>query len=297
MIAEDLDEGPGHSERVFQCEMDDGTTRDLEMTPGQKETIHLLLEEGGVVPGKSRYNNPNAAVDNKKVHVPPGSAMNFVPEESADRRRRLVTKVGDTHYLVVKVYDVNGLTHPHSTTIMSDKVFGTSGDAITMTSQTTACSAGQLNIVAGPKPTATEQQLAGITAATTGAGHPTGVMEVTIDIAINDSVQAASRYDVRNAIITAVQTKLGFNLPGPFDHVMFNIEKCYFDCGWAAYAYINSWNQVYQGNYYYMAGVQMHEYGHNLGMAHSGGLDGATYTDHTCSVSSALAVYSYQPYI
>merc|ERR1712176_1515278 len=48
------------------------------------------------------------------------------------------------------------------------------------------------------------------------------------------------------------------------------------------------WNQVYQGMYYSYTGVQVHELGHNLGMAHSGGLDGATYTDHTCMMGNPL---------
>lgn len=30
-----------------------------------------------------------------------------------------------------------------------------------------------------------------------------------------------------------------------------------------------------------MVGVTVHELGHNFGMAHSGGLNGETYTDHT----------------
>ena len=49
-----------------------------------------------------------------------------------------------------------------------------------------------------------------------------------------------------------------------------------------------SWNSVYQGNYYYMTGVQVHELGHNFNLAHSGGLDGATYTDHTGMMGNPL---------
>ena len=51
------------------------------------------------------------------------------------------------------------------------------------------------------------------------------------------------------------------------------------DCGWAAYAYIGSYDQYYQGAYYSYAGVQLHEHGHNMYLAHSGGLNGATYTE------------------
>lgn len=63
---------------------------------------------------------------------------------------------------------------------------------------------------------------------------------------------------------------------------MYALEGCYGNgCGYAAYAYVNSWNSVYVGNYYKAVGVQVHELGHNFNLAHSGGLNNATYTDHT----------------
>lgn len=62
-----------------------------------------------------------------------------------------------------------------------------------------------------------------------------GVVEVTIDVDITDT-SSASRLEVRNAITTAVQTKLGIQLPGPYEHVLYVLEGCYGDdCGWAAY--------------------------------------------------------------
>ena len=50
------------------------------------------------------------------------------------------------------------------------------------------------------------------------------------------------------------------------------------DCEWAAYAYIGSYDQYYRGAYYSHAGVQLHEHGHNMQLAHSGGLNGLEYT-------------------
>eukprot|EP00957_Ditylum_brightwellii_P206416 15348337-Ditylum_brightwellii.AAC.1 len=105
---------------------------------------------------------------------------------------------------------------------------------------------------------------------------------IAIDITQND------RYTIHNAVTAEVNRLLGFSLPGPFEQVMYVIEKCYVGCGWAAYAYINSWMSVYQSNYYYQPGVQVHELGHNFNLAHSGGLDGNTYTDHTCMMGNPL---------
>lgn len=112
-----------------------------------------------------------------------------------------------------------------------------------------------------------------------------GVIEVTIPLDITRS----KRSDIKDAVTVEVENKLNLNLPGPFAQVMYMLEGCYGDeCGWAAYAYINSWMSVYQGKYYYMPGVQLHELGHNFGFAHSGGIDGSTYSDHTCLMGNPL---------
>jgi len=287
LIAADLSEkGVGHTEDSYECAMDDNTAVPLIMSKSQRQNIKQMIEDGKVTSGEDKYIDNEAVVTPEGIRVPPGKALGFEKGKGSQGsgRRRLVTKTGDTYYLVVRVTDSGGLAYGHSTAVMSDNMFGTSGDAVNLKSQIFDCSAGQLNVVPGYPDSASEAQKTAIDAETVGKGHPVGVMETTIDISLTSS----SRSAVRNAVITAVQTQLGFNLPGPFDHVVFNLEGCYVECGWAAYAYINSWNQVYQNRYYYMPGVQIHEYGHNLGMAHSGGLNGATYTDHTCLMGNPL---------
>ena len=61
-----------------------------------------------------------------------------------------------------------------------------------------------------------------------------------------------------NAVTSAVYNDFGISLPGQYQQVMYVLEGCYQDCGWAAYAYVNSWLSVYQGAYYKYVGVQMH---------------------------------------
>lgn len=43
-----------------------------------------------------------------------------------------------------------------------------------------------------------------------------------------------------------VQEKLDITLPGPYEQVMYIVEKCYVGCGYAAYAYPFHWMSVYQ---------------------------------------------------
>jgi hypothetical protein len=126
-------------------------------------------------------------------------------------------------------------------------VFGTGTDPVNIKSALEECSWNKITVL--PK-------------ALTENGDPddthevaTGVIEVTIDISLTDQ----SRDNIRNAITTKVQQLLGYSLPGPYDYVLYSVQGCYVDCGWAAYAFINSWNSVYQDVYYKRPGVLMHE--------------------------------------
>jgi hypothetical protein len=165
--------------------------------------------------------------------------FNFGENGNNDVRRQLSRTEGDKPFLVVKVTDSEGRKRSESTDQISDDIFGTYGDQMTLKSQMEACSYGKLGITAG-----------------IGDQHEAspGVIEVTID----KSLAASSELEIREAVTQEVQLLLGHTLPGPYEHVMYVLEGCYSDCGWAAYAYVNSWLSVYQDKYYKMVGVQIH---------------------------------------
>eukprot|EP00984_Skeletonema_dohrnii_P023114 scaffold12204_cov111-Skeletonema_dohrnii-CCMP3373.AAC.2 len=229
----------------------------------------ILINNGEVTPGHHKLNIAGAEIDDSAVHVPPGLDIASSVRQNVEKegRRRLVDTIGNLNMLLVKVTDVGGLVYPDSATTMSDEVFGTGVDPVNLKSGLEECSWDKLTVVPG---LSDSNEVA------------TGVIEVDIGISFTNN----TRGTIRNAITTAVQTKLGHSLPGPYDYVLYSVQNCYVDCGWAAYAYINSWNSVYQGVYYKRPGVLIHELGHNFGLAHSGGLDGQTYTDHTCSMGN-----------
>ena len=123
----------------------------------------------------------------------------------------------------------------------SDEVFGTGVDPINLKTNLEECSWNQVTVIAGDND---PNEVA------------TGVVEVSIGISLETSTDG----EIRNAVNAAVQDQLGHGLPGPYTHVLHSLEKCYGNgCGWAAYAYINSWNSVYQDNYYKRPGVLTHE--------------------------------------
>mmetsp|Transcript_14209 Transcript_14209/g.27659 ORF Transcript_14209/g.27659 Transcript_14209/m.27659 type:complete len:620 (+) Transcript_14209:701-2560(+) len=206
------------------------------------------------------------------IVLKPGKAARRRMESSSGRdKRRLASYQGVKEVLAVRVCDSRGLCPDDAFTI-SDKIFGTTGDTENMRTQFLACSFGEFEV--------TNQYSKDISRHLAAPG--------VIEVNINVKLETSSKSTIRNEVTKAVQAKLGFNLPSNFDHVIYILEKCYVECGWAAYAYINSWNSVFQGNYYKMVGVQVHEIGHNLNLAHSGGIDSKTYSDHTCMMGNPL---------
>lgn len=264
-------------EEIFECEMDaddeggiPGLSLPIQASDAQKKALKDKLKSGDLVPGESTLIHGQVPFDIDGVRLPPGLEISIGKEnkkkkKNTQKNRSLAVITGTKPILVVKVTDSVGKARSESAATVGDDIFGTLGDPLNLKSQMTACSFGQLNIIPGSVDDLQHESAP-------------GVIEVTIGV----TLEGNSRSTIRNAVTTAVESKLGISLPGPYQQVMYVLEGCYQDCGWAAYAYVNGWNSVYQGAYYKQVGVQMHELGHNFNLAHSGGLDGATYTDHTC---------------
>ena len=288
---------PDFSEITFDCELSSHMILPLLVDATQKESLESSFLSGELRSSESTIilSGSGATITDEGIQIPPGHTIEY--SEIPTERRRLAILTGDKPILAIKVKDINGLARGESTDAISGDIFGGFGDNLNLKSQMSACSFGALNILAGDPPTdsAKEHEVS------------PGVIEVTIPISLTNN----DRYTIHNAVVAAAETKLGFNLPGPYHHVMIILEKCYIGCGWAAYAYINSWMSVYQADYYKMVGVQMHgkcdilvvfyhatktniaslklflaEIGHNFALAHSGGLNNQPYTDHTGHVST-----------
>ncbi|KAL7552277.1 hypothetical protein ACHAWF_015504 [Thalassiosira exigua] len=261
----------------FVCELASGLTVPIRGTDEQIDEMRALLHEGRFVSSEMTVGiakdviSANAVDD--AVHLPPGeiilaprfsrrakrrtlkgSTVSYEEDRDDDNGRR--TAEGENMYegtkqvLVVRVTDSDGRVHSDNAKTISNKIFGTYGDVANAKSQFSACSYGKFQL--------TNEYDDKIPEAAPG------VIEVDIPIPLKGNDRRA----VRSAAIRAARSKLGFQLPGPFHHVMFVLEGCYQECGWAAYAYVNSWLSVYQGDNYKYVGVQLHELGHNLNLSY-----------------------------
>jgi hypothetical protein len=145
-----------------------------------------------------------------------------------------------------KVLVVRGDAYDRSTSAnmatLSNNIFGTLGDKVTLVSQYEKCSYGKL---------------------TFEPYDGSGVVEVDI----NDYVDGADKFEVQDAMADAASEMFG-DLSEQFDHVMLCLPPG--TGGWIAYAYVNSWLSVFNDDWCQQLSTQVHEVGHNLGLAHSG---------------------------
>eukprot|EP00532_Pseudo-nitzschia_australis_P007855 CAMPEP_0168175344 /NCGR_PEP_ID=MMETSP0139_2-20121125/7065_1 /TAXON_ID=44445 /ORGANISM="Pseudo-nitzschia australis, Strain 10249 10 AB" /LENGTH=851 /DNA_ID=CAMNT_0008093711 /DNA_START=161 /DNA_END=2714 /DNA_ORIENTATION=- len=165
------------------------------------------------------------------------------------RQRRLTKSTGTLLTLVIRVIGQNGIGPTASTETTRNNVFL---DETCLKSQYAACSMDQLII----------QPYQGNS--TTGVAIDGGVVDVKLDIDTN----LKRKYEfIKRAYIVAHE-QLG-NLEEQFDLVLFCIPPGTGD-DWKAEAHMRRWDSYYNDKWCGFVSAQMHEVGHNLGLAHSG---------------------------
>jgi hypothetical protein len=317
MIPGEEHEGHRHLEDAehleFGCGFADGTIATIETDQEQQAQLEKAMADGSIASGAATINlsEAGATVAGSSVSFPRGlniagsakgksksksKSNQGAGAEATSRHRKLAQLVGNKYTLVVKGRFLDYPFTAKSKEQIGDDVFGTLGDPVNLKSQLEACSFGQLVTVPGPDPTWSSGAYPALKCEGPCIGMTDGVLE--LDMGVN--MAGMTKSDIYNLFVSKTVEALGAEvtgLPGPFDHVIFARETCLTDCGWAAYAYINSWGQMFQGGYISQTGVQTHEMGHNLNLAHSGSqgiswsggsVGSGGYTDHTCSMGNPL---------
>lgn len=119
-----------------------------------------------------------------------------------------------------------------------------------------------------------------------GAGVTNGVIEVQLGIPAansDDTLRAAAKTELSN---------MGVDYRAIADHVVMCIPDGSTMNG-IAYAFIHSWESVYNDEWCDYPSGQMHEIGHNLGLAHSNE-NGNEYNDQSgMMVSTTTPCYAF----
>lgn len=218
-------------EKMIRGDLQSGHTQ-LEFPSG----IILLDSETGSLQVST---NTRARSNNNIFRAPSSSgatqdADTYLRLINGPTEQRRLSVIGTKKVLVVRVIAQNDSTTA-SAANLSDSVFGTLGDTVTLKSQYSACSHGQIQFVPA-----------------TGNGINNGVIEVTVstvNTSQGDSV-------MNNAIGTKLSAQFGTFPNSVADHVMYCLPPNTM-IG-IAYAYVNSWLSVYSDSWCTYVSAQMH---------------------------------------
>jgi hypothetical protein len=279
------------TDESFLCELSNGAFADIKGTHEQYTEMRKMLNNGTLISAELKVKlevervpaivtaegiPSSSSVDDVVVTLSSGGITIIDGLGDASTRRRLGRFDGERRILLVRITDVDGRAVPEDADAISDKFFGTYGDTVTVKSGFAGCSFGDMEITYKYGTMKYDSLLS-----------VPGVLDITIGLALTTSTQSS----IVHAASKAAMAKLNVGLPGPFAHVIFILEGCYTSddkCQFVAYGYINHWVLVTIDDNWKYPAVVMHELGHNLNMGHSGGLDGGSYTDHTCLMGNPL---------
>lgn len=268
----DLESGKDRDARLF-CEIETGEMYAVDVP---QHWFHEQLQSNKIVSGLTEIRLPKQYfVDEVNYEI----KMTEMPEissppvsQQAPNRRRLNVAQGNLSVLIVRVVARNGATSLWEADL-ANSVFGNNlanPQLINMSSQYKACSNNKLNFIEAPDRNGKSSNTRIRRGATT--------VYVDVFTGQGDSV-------MRNAITRKLNDEFGVSRPDELaDHVMYCLPPN--TLGGVAYAYINSWNSVYNDAWCNKLSAQMHEIGHNLNLGHSNEI--GSYEDQ-----SGMMGYSY----
>mmetsp|Transcript_2399 Transcript_2399/g.5552 ORF Transcript_2399/g.5552 Transcript_2399/m.5552 type:complete len:579 (-) Transcript_2399:1201-2937(-) len=226
------------------------------------ETILRLKDGATIVEQTARANIRSTIVISESIPLEDSIEIEPLPiddprhhqqqrkHKSMGTHRNLAKSKGTLKTLVVRVIDVNGAQTANAAQLRDD-IFT---DSFNMKTQFAACSKNQMIIEEG------------------------GIVDVRVNLDSSDyqalefaaKEQAEALYGGSDGLAANYDLVMFCQPPGPV---------------FGAYAYINSWESFYGDPYCQDPAFQMHEVGHNLGLAHSM-MNGDMYGDYSSMMGS-----------
>jgi len=211
-----------------------------------------------LISGESTMTISQAIVDieEPKLYIPHDAVVEVQTTKTRNLQRNLIAKTGTFTTLVIRVIDSNGVEPEPSLAKMENDVFQ---DDVSLKTQYEKCSYGKLQIEPFSGKTSTGTQING------------GVVDVKVDFELTATNN--NRGALQQAAFEAAKVQLGdldekVNDDDIYDLVLFCMPPGTGD--WLAYAFINDKYTFYNNQWCSSVSAQMHEVGHNMGLAHSG---------------------------
>jgi len=235
-------------------------------TSGESE---LILSEAIVDFDRPRMYIPeNSHVELRDIDEGRGSSDGEKGNQVTRMRRRRLTKTsGSFRTLVIRVIDSNNVQPNASVAQLQNDVFD---DAVSLKTQTEACSYGKLRI----------QPFTGNTSSNRYISN--GIVDVKMDFAVGSGSGG-----IDQAALRAANQQIGDLADPMFDLVMFCFPPG--ETNFLAFAYPSSKYSFYNNDWCGYVTTQMHEVGHNLGLAHSGQPGEGEYGDGTGAMGGSSA--------
>ena len=201
-----------------------------------------------------------------KMYIPHDAIFQVVrtkPDEETETRRNLANsgpaKTGTLTTLVIRIIDAQGVAPNPSVAQLENDVFD---DAVSLKTQYDACSYGKLQI----------EPFRGVIGS---IRKQITVSNGVVDVQVNDFYTATNnnRGALQTAAFKAANEQLGGDLSTNSNNSKFDLVMFCFPPGtgdWLAYAFAGRKFSFYNNEWCSSVSAQLHEVGHNLGLAHSG---------------------------
>mmetsp|Transcript_32111 Transcript_32111/g.78026 ORF Transcript_32111/g.78026 Transcript_32111/m.78026 type:complete len:350 (+) Transcript_32111:66-1115(+) len=200
--------------------------------------------DGELSSGDTKILATNAVIDSTdaKLTITASSHITF---SHVQTRRKLKSSTGTQKVLVVRVTLSDGKAPQSSASLMSDKVFGTSGDVVNAKSVFEGCSHGKMQVVPA-----------------TGSGVTNGVMELT-----SSAGSSGTDDQIYDDVLSKLRAHFSVSdLATSFEFILIAIPDGIMNGAWA---YPQTPYSIYGDPNVLYPTMTVHEMGHNLNLDHA----------------------------
>mmetsp|Transcript_5266 Transcript_5266/g.11101 ORF Transcript_5266/g.11101 Transcript_5266/m.11101 type:complete len:542 (+) Transcript_5266:55-1680(+) len=213
--------------------------------------LHNTTVYSPLLSGTATFFSASAIIDweNNTISLDQDDRETYIIS-NLDQRSQVTQSIGIRSAIVVRV-TTNDATTTSDGDQLSNKVFGTFGDKVNMSSQYKACSYGKQLIQPAPDTSVISN----------------GVVEVKLNI--NAKQQTSS--ELESLAFAALEEILGKKFYLKYDHIMICLPPGFTDADvFFAHGYFKFPVSTYNDEQITYLSYQMHETGHNFGLSHAG---------------------------